>query len=82
VIVVVLLLQGSINWSSLKQTFRIGNKDSSKCLDVKKLERVLKVKKRQKEEAMNIENTQRLFEEIEILKMVLVLVHRYDRESA
>lgn len=45
--------------------------------DPEKLERLLKVKKRQKEEAMHIEDTQRLVtEEIEMLKVVLYLVRR------
>jgi hypothetical protein len=45
--------------------------------DPDKLERLLKVKRRQKEEeAMHIEDTQRLVTEIEILKVVLYLVCR------
>ena len=36
----------------------------------------LKVKQRQKEEAMHIEDTQRLVTEIEMLKVVLFLVCR------
>jgi hypothetical protein len=45
--------------------------------DADKLERLLKVKQRQKEEAMHIGYTQRLFtEEIEMLKVVLYLVCR------
>jgi len=45
--------------------------------DPDKLERLLKVKRRQKEEAMHIEDTQRLVtEEIEMLKVVLYLVCR------
>jgi hypothetical protein len=39
-----------------------------------KLERILKVKQRQKEEAMYIEDTQRLVTEIEMLKVVLHLM--------
>ena len=42
--------------------------------DAEKLERLLKVKRRQKEEAMHIEDTQRLVTEIEMLKVVLYLV--------
>jgi hypothetical protein len=51
--------------------------------DPDKLERLLKVKKRQKEEAMHIEDTQRLVTEIEMLKVVLYLVcrNRSERES-
>jgi hypothetical protein len=45
--------------------------------DPDKLERLLKVKARQKEgEAMHIEDTQRLVTEIEMLKVVLYLVCR------
>jgi hypothetical protein len=44
--------------------------------DVDKLERLLKVKQRQKDEAMHIEDTQRLVTEIEMLKVVLYLVNR------
>jgi hypothetical protein len=42
--------------------------------DADKLERLLKAKQRQKEEAMHIEDTQRLVTEIETLKVVLYLV--------
>jgi hypothetical protein len=44
--------------------------------DPDKLERLLKVKRRQKEEAMERENTERLVTEIEMLKVVLFLVCR------
>jgi hypothetical protein len=44
--------------------------------DPDKLKRLLEVKQRQKEEAMDIEDTQRLVTEIEILKLVLYLVCR------
>jgi hypothetical protein len=44
--------------------------------DVDKLERLLKVKYREKEEAMHIEETQRLVTEIEMFKVVLYLVNR------
>ena len=45
--------------------------------DPDKLERLLQVKERQKEEeAMHIEDTQRLVTEIEMLKVVLYLVSR------
>ncbi len=44
--------------------------------DPDKLERLLKVKQRQKEEATHIEDTQRLVTEIEMLKVVLYLVCR------
>ena len=43
--------------------------------DVEKLERLLQVKRRQKE-AIDIEDTQRLVNEIEMLKVVLYLVMR------
>jgi hypothetical protein len=39
--------------------------------DVEELERLLKVKERQKEEAMHINDTQRLVTEIEMLQMVV-----------
>ena len=42
--------------------------------DAEKLERLLQAKKRQKDEAEHIEDTQRLFTEIEMLKVVLRLV--------
>jgi len=44
--------------------------------DADKLRKLLKVKQRQKEEAMHIEDTQRLVTEIEVLKLVLYLVCR------
>jgi hypothetical protein len=42
--------------------------------DPEKLEQLLKARERQKEEAMHIEETQRLVTEIEMLKVVLNLV--------
>ena len=44
--------------------------------DAAKLRRLLEVKQRQKEEAMHIEDKQRLVTEIEMLKVVLYLVCR------
>jgi hypothetical protein len=44
--------------------------------DAEKLERLLKAKRKQKEEAMHIEDTHRLVTEIEMLKVVLYLVSR------
>jgi hypothetical protein len=44
--------------------------------DADKLARLLQVKQRQKEEAIHIEDTQRLVIEIEMLKVVLYLVNR------
>jgi hypothetical protein len=44
--------------------------------DADKLRRLLETKQRQKEEAMHIEDTQRLATEIEMLKVVLCLVSR------
>ncbi len=44
--------------------------------DAAKLRRLLKLKERQNEEAMHIEDTQRLVTEIEMLKVVLYLVSR------
>jgi hypothetical protein len=48
--------------------------------DADKLERLLKVKQRQKEEARHIEETQRLVTEIEMLKVVLILVRRNNND--
>jgi hypothetical protein len=47
--------------------------------DEDKLEALLKVKERQKEETMHIEDTQRLFTEIEMLQVILYLVARKSR---
>ena len=44
--------------------------------DADKLRRLLELKQKQKEEAMHIEDKQRLVTEIEILKLVLYLVCR------
>jgi hypothetical protein len=44
--------------------------------DADRLRRLLKIKQRQKEEAMQIKDTQRLVTEIEMLKVVLYLVCR------
>jgi hypothetical protein len=44
--------------------------------DVEKLGQIIKSKERAKEEAMHIEDTQRLVIEIEMLKFVLFLVRR------
>jgi hypothetical protein len=44
--------------------------------DAAKLRKLLEVKQRQKEEAMHIEDTERLVTEIEMLKVVLYLVSR------
>jgi hypothetical protein len=49
--------------------------------DADKLERLLETKQRQKEEAMHIEDTQRLVTEIEMLKVVLYLVGRRGKEQ-
>jgi methyl coenzyme M reductase beta subunit len=49
--------------------------------DADKLERLLQVKQRQKDEAMHIEDTQRLVTEIEMLKVVLYLVCRNERKE-
>jgi methyl coenzyme M reductase beta subunit len=46
-----------------------------------KLERLLQVKQKQKEEAMHIEDTQRLVTEIEMLKFVLMVVSRREEEK-
>jgi hypothetical protein len=47
--------------------------------DAEKLERLLQVKRKQKDEAMYIEDTQRLVTQIEMLKVVLFLVCRHIR---
>jgi hypothetical protein len=44
--------------------------------DTDRLRKLLEIKQRQKEEAMHIEDTQRLVAEIEMLKVVLYLVCR------
>jgi hypothetical protein len=44
--------------------------------DAAKLRQLLEIKQRQKEEAMYIEDTQRLVTEIEMLKVVLYLISR------
>jgi hypothetical protein len=44
--------------------------------DAEKLRRLLELKQREKQEAMHIEDTQRLVTEIEMLKVVLYLVSR------
>jgi hypothetical protein len=49
--------------------------------DPDKLERLLKSKRRQKEEAMCFEDTERLVTEIEMLKVVLYLVSRDKRKK-
>jgi hypothetical protein len=49
--------------------------------DADKLRRLLEIKQRQKEEADHIEDTQRLVTEIEMLKVVLYLVSRKQREQ-
>ena len=49
--------------------------------DADKLERLLQVKQRQKDEAMRIEDTQRLVTEIEMLKVVLYFVCRNERKE-
>jgi hypothetical protein len=48
--------------------------------DEDKLRRLLKVKERQKEEAMHIEDTERLVTEIEMLKVVFYLVSRKQQQ--
>ena len=49
-------------------------------IDTDKLERLLKAKRRQKEEAMHVEDTQRLVTEIEMLKVILYLVSRREEQ--
>ncbi len=44
--------------------------------DAARLRRLIEIKQRQKDEAMQIEDTQRLAAEIEMLKVVLFLVSR------
>jgi hypothetical protein len=50
-------------------------------MDEGKLRRLLELKQRQKEEAMHIEDTQRLVTEIEMLKVVLFLVNNIKNEK-
>src|SRR5687768_17954329 len=50
--------------------------------DAEKLDRLLKAKQRQKEEAMHIEDTQRLVTEIEMLKVVSYLVSTEERRNS
>jgi hypothetical protein len=47
--------------------------------DADKLQRILQVRQKQKQEAMHIEDTERLVTEIEMLKVVLYLVCRNNR---
>jgi hypothetical protein len=49
--------------------------------DADKLERLLKRKQREKDEAMHMEDTQRLVTEIEMLKVVSYLVCRRNRRQ-
>ena len=50
--------------------------------DADKLRRLLEIKQRQKDEAMHIEDTQRLVTEIEMLKVVLYLVTRKRQQNS
>ena len=49
--------------------------------DADKLRQLLKVKRRQKEEAMHIEDTERWVTELEMLKVVLYLVARRSKKG-
>ena len=49
--------------------------------DVNKLERLLRLKRKPKDEAMYIDDIQRLVTEIEMLKLVLCLVNRNSSSS-
>jgi hypothetical protein len=49
--------------------------------DADKLRKLLELKQRQKEEAMHIEDKQRLVTEIEMLKVILYLVSRREEEQ-
>jgi hypothetical protein len=49
--------------------------------DADKVRRLLEVKQKQKEEAMHIEDTQRLVTDIEMLNVVLYLVSRKQRSN-
>jgi hypothetical protein len=49
--------------------------------DTDKLRKLLEVMQRQKEEAMYIEDTERLVTEIEMLKVVLYLVTRKQQKT-
>jgi hypothetical protein len=48
--------------------------------DADKLRKLLEIKQRQKEEAMHIEDTQRLVTEIEMIKVILYLVSRKQQQ--
>jgi hypothetical protein len=50
--------------------------------DADELRRLLEIKQRQKDEAMHIEDTQRLVTEIEMLKVVLYLVTRKRQQNS
>jgi hypothetical protein len=50
--------------------------------DEGKLRRLLEIKRRQKEAATHIEDTQRLVAEIEMLKLILYLVSRKSSNSS
>jgi hypothetical protein len=49
-------------------------------IDADNLERLLKAKRRQKEEAMHVEDTQRLVTEIGMLKVILYLISRREEQ--
>jgi hypothetical protein len=67
---------GEIN-SAIKKHFELQIKTLQNApRDPDKLERLLQIKQRQKEEAMYMEDTQRLITEIEMFKVVLYLVCR------
>ena len=78
------MINEQLNSPSVNEHFKLQIKTLQNApRDPDKLERLLKVKRRQKEEAMHIEDTQRLVTEIEMLKVVLYLVcrNRSGRES-
>jgi hypothetical protein len=50
--------------------------------DANKLERLLRSKEKEKDEAMQIEDTQRLVTEIEMLRVVLYLVCRNNTKTS
>jgi hypothetical protein len=71
-----LFLSLSITTTTTTTTAANPSKCSKRCRQVRQL---LKVKQRQKEEAMHIEDIERLITEIEMLKVVLYLVARISR---
>jgi hypothetical protein len=76
------MINEQLNSSPVNEHFKLQIKTLQNApRDPDKLERLLKVKQRQKEEAMHIEYTQRVVTEIEMLRVVLYLVNRNHRQQ-